>query len=431
MKILIIGSGGREHALSLSFHRNGHQTYCLPGNTGTDLISTPLPKKWETLQVNQHQKVADFVKAEGIDLTVVGPEAPLAEGIVDLFTQQNLTIFGPKKHATLLESSKVWAKEFMTKYEIPTAPFYVCDDPMEALELIPDCFEQWSGIVVKPDGLTAGKGVIPCDCIDTAKEAIQFIMEEKKYGVAGSRVILEKKLVGPEVSILAFCDGKSIVPMIPSQDHKRLLDGDKGPNTGGVGAYSPLPFLTKNDIEAIHRSVIDKTLEGLKSENIDYKGVIYFGLMLTEEGPQLLEYNCRFGDPETQAILPLLKSDLGEIMLACCKGELSKANIHWSTKSACCVVMTSGGYPETFQTGHEITGLEELRIREDIICFHAGTRWSENKKIVTNGGRVLSITALGDNLESAVEKVYSAVETVHFQNAYYRKDIAHQALIKL
>ncbi len=428
MKILIIGSGGREHALVQTFHRKGHQIICLPGNSGTDQISLPKSNTWKTVSINSYDTLSSIALMEKVDLTVVGPELPLSEGIVDLFRQKNLAIFGPKQQAAKMESSKVWSKEFMTRYNIPTAPYFICETPQEALEQSKKCFTEWSGLVIKPDGLTAGKGVIPCDDLERAEEAIQIIMEDGKFGKAGHRIIVEKMLSGPEVSILAFCDGKSIVPMIPSQDHKRLLEGDRGPNTGGIGAYAPLSFLSKQNLKDIHQSIIEKTLMGLQEEEIDYKGVIYFGIMLTEEGPQLLEYNCRFGDPESQVVLPLLESDLAPIMLSCCQGKLSEETVRWSKKSACCVVMTSGGYPDHFQTGYEISGIQDISTMKDVFCFQAGTFLNEQGKVVTHGGRVLGITGLGKDLDTAVKNAYQAIDKVNFKGAYFRRDIAYQAL---
>ncbi|MFQ5729488.1 MAG: phosphoribosylamine--glycine ligase, partial [Waddliaceae bacterium] len=424
MKLLVIGSGGREHALTHTFHRQGHKVFCLPGNPGTEPICQPITREWKMVHVNQHAKLAKFTKEHRIDLTVVGPEAPLAGGIVDLFSKNGLQIFGPTQQATSLESSKVWAKNFLAKYSIPTAHFVHCSNSDETRVAIRSHFEEWKGVVIKPDGLTAGKGVVPCDTPEEAEEAVRTIMDEGQYGAAGNEVIVEEKLAGREVSILAFCDGNEMVPMIPSQDHKRLYEEGLGPNTGGVGAYTPLPFLTEKEKKIIHQEIIERTNDGLKKEGILYKGILYFGLMLTDEGPKVLEFNCRFGDPEAQVVLPLIESDLAEIMQLCCQGNLSKASIRWKQQAACCVVMVSGGYPGKFETGHEIQGLEKLQNRSDLICFHSGTTRNKSGHLTTSGGRVLGLTGLGKTLEEAIETAYSGVKEVHFNGAFFRKDIA-------
>ena len=314
----------------------------------------------------------------------------------------------------------------MAKHRIPTAQFTVCSETKDALDWLEEHFEDLGAVVIKPDGLTAGKGVTICDTLTQAKEAVKEIMVEKKYGSSGENIVIEEKLEGKEVSILAFADGNIMVPMLPSQDHKKLLDGDLGPNTGGIGAYCPLYFIDKQMSKKIEAEIIDKTRSGLNDDDIQYQGVLYFGLMLTKEGPKVLEYNCRFGDPETQAILPLLVSDLGDIMLSCLDGRLSK-KIVWKNLVACNVVMASEGYPAKFEIGHKISGLEDIKDQENIFCFHAGTKEDADGNIVTSGGRVLSITALGNNLDEAVERAYSAVKNVTFEGAYYRKDIADKA----
>lgn len=314
MKILVIGSGGREHALCHTFLRQGHEVIALPGNAGTHHLA---PRK--KIDMDKLDEIADFAEKEQVDISVVGPEAFLAKGIKDIFSERGLILFGPRKNATRLESSKCFAKQFMERHDIPTAPFEICRTATEALNIIETHFDKWKGVVLKPDGLTAGKGVMVCKTLDTAKEAVSVLFEQKRYGSASDIVVIEQLLQGPECSLLAFCDGNIMVPMIPSQDHKRLLENDAGPNTGGVGAYAPVPFVTDEMMQTITDKIMTPTNLGLQSEGIVYRGILYFGIMLTQDGPKVLEYNCRFGDPEAQVVLPLLKSDLAEIMLACCK----------------------------------------------------------------------------------------------------------------
>lgn len=428
MKILVIGSGGREHALVQTFHRQGHTVYCLPGNAGTDALTTPVSSEWKQVSVNHHHRLATFAKQHSIDLTVVGPENPLSEGIADLFKREGLALFGPPQSATRLEGSKAYAKKFMSKHRIPTARYEVCSTPEEALMVVKRRFDEWGGVVIKPDGLTAGKGVIPCVSLEEAAVAVETIMEKRKYGASGETVVIEELLKGQEISILAFCDGNTIAPMIPSQDHKRLLDGDKGPNTGGIGAYTPLPFLTPKEKDAIQELVINTTMKGLAEEHADYKGVLFFGLMLTEAGPRVLEFNCRFGDPETQVVLPLIKSDLAGVMRSCIEGTLQAEAVQWLDKAACCVVLCSGGYPESYRTGKLISGLEACGKDEHILCFHAGTRKHPSGNYFTSGGRVLAVTGIGDTLEEAVEKAYEGAGLIDFEEIYYRKDIARKAM---
>ena len=404
MKLLVIGSGGREHALVHTFHRQGHIVYCIPGNAGTQSICAAHPP----LDPHDFSSLISFVRENSIDLTIVGPEDFLAKGIANAFLKENLLLFGPVKEASLLESSKAWAKSFMNKYNIPTARFKVCNTQSEALAAI------HPNVVIKPSGLTAGKGVVCCNTVEEAKTAI--------HAICNDTIIVEEMLIGRELSLLAFSDGTSIVSMIPAQDHKRLYDCEKGPNTGGMGAYAPVPFVTDQMLQEIQTLVIDRTLEGLKQENIHYVGVIYFGLMLTKDGPKVLEYNCRFGDPETQAILPLLESDLAEIMLACCRGHLQTTPVLWKPQSSCCVVMASEGYPYACKTGLQLKGLEQ----SDAIIFHAATKKNADGQIVSSGGRVLGITGLGDTLQTAIQNAYRGVKTVVFPTSQYRTDIANQ-----
>ena len=428
MKILVLGSGGREHVLAHTFHRHGHQVYCLPGNGGTDSYCLPTDPKWKKIHLDQHELLLSFVRKHAVDLVVVGPEAPLEKGIVDFFESHSVKIFGPTKLGAKLESSKARAKAFMDKHHIPTADSVTCNSSEEALDAIHRLFPKWKGMVIKPDGLTAGKGVTLCTTLQQANTAIDLIMEVGKYGLAGNRIVIEEMLTGPEVSILAFSDGKTMIPMIPSQDHKKLSDGDQGPNTGGVGAYAPLPFLKEKDLRSIHKEIIEKTNQGLKKEQINYKGILYFGVMLTKKGPKVLEFNCRFGDPEAQVILPLLDSDLAHIMLSCIEGQLDQEPpLKWKNQSACCVVIYSQGYPGEYQSGHPISGIEEILLKPELEVYHAGTKINNTNQLVTSGGRVLTVTALGNSLTECVQKAYQGVDLIDFDGATFRRDIAQQA----
>ncbi len=426
MKILVLGNGGREHALVHAFKQHGHVVYCLPGNAGTTLLCQPTPHQ---VNVRDFTTLAAFAKAYAIDLTVVGQEQFLADGLADFFAAEGLTLFGPKRQAAQMESSKVWAKAFMTRHEIPTASHVACfsyDEAADALSRL----SHWDGIVVKCGGLTGGKGVTVCSTSEEALDTIHKFMRENRYGLAGHAIVLEERLEGREISLLAFADGKRMIPMVPSQDHKRLYDEDRGPNTGGIGAYAPVSFVTGKIMHQIKDEIIDRTQAGLDKEGIAYQGVIYFGLMLTKTGPKLLEYNCRFGDPEAQVVLPLLKSDPAEIMLACTQGKLEAKEIAWTMQSACCVVMASGGYPENFQTGYEIKGLDQIKNASRCRVFHAGTAFDAEGKFVTAGGRVLGITGIADNLETAAAIAYENVGKILFNDAHFRSDIAAQALPK-
>lgn len=419
MKVLILGSGGREHALSHVFCKQGHQVYCLPGNPGTEEICCQISM--------QNAAPLEVAKALGIDLTVVGPETLLEQGIKDLFASQNKLLFGPTKRAAQLESSKAWAKELMAKYAIPTARFKICHNSKQAYDTAKVYFKEWNGLVIKPSGLTAGKGVAVCTSIEEAMGAIHEIMDRSSYGHAGNEVVIEERLCGKEVSLLAFCDGNRMFPMIPSQDHKRLYNGDCGPNTGGVGAYAPVPFVNQTVKHVINSEIVERTNLALQKENILYQGILYFGIMLTDTGPKVLEYNCRFGDPETQAILPLLSSDLGDIMLACLKGNLKENELHWSNQAACCVVMTSSSYPQKSAASGEILGLNNAKESANCLVFHASTTRSPEGNIHAAGGRVLGITGLGNTLKEAITEAYKAVNKIKFKGAHYRTDIAQQA----
>jgi phosphoribosylamine--glycine ligase len=421
MRVLVVGSGGREHTLiwKLKQSPDVEAIYAAPGNGGISEIA-------ECINIGAHNmlELIYFAKSNQIDLTIVGPEDPLAVGIVDRFQDNDLKIFGPTRSAARIESSKSFAKELMKKYNIPTASFEIFEDSESALNYIK---ENGAPIVVKADGLAAGKGVIPCRTEKEAEEAVKQIMVDKNFGDAGNKVILEEFLDGEEASILAFSDGSTVIPMASSQDHKRVFEGDRGPNTGGMGAYSPAPVVTEELENDIYCSILVPTIEGLKASGIDYKGILYAGLMITDEGPKVIEYNCRFGDPELQVVLPRLKTDLVKPIQACIDGTLDKVKLDWDSRAAVCVVMASGGYPGSYETGRLIKGLDRTSRMEDINVFHAGTK-REGAEYFTSGGRVLGVTALGNDIPSAIDLTYSAVDEIYFENVYYRNDIGHRAL---
>ncbi len=421
MKVLVIGSGGREHTLIWKINQSPKvsQIYCAPGNAGISQLA-----KCIDINADNIEELVDFAKKEKIDLTVVGPELPLSKGIVNEFNRWGLKIFGPSQEAAEIESSKVFSKYLMKKYNIPTANYEVFQNSEEALDYIK---QQTFPLVIKADGLAAGKGVFIVKNLDQAGDALDILMEEKKFGEAGRQIVVEEFLEGEEVSILAFCDGKAIVPMISSQDHKKIFDNDQGPNTGGMGAYSPVPFYTTEIKEKVCREILKPTVKGLRNEGKEYKGVLYAGLILTKEGPKVLEFNARFGDPETQVVLPGLKTDLLDILNAVIEGTLDKINIEWEDNSAVCVVVASGGYPGKYQKGKPISGLEKLKKMKNIIAFHAGTKF-QDRRIVTSGGRVLGITAWGDTISKAKGKAYEGAEKIYFEDMYYRKDIAAKAI---
>lgn len=421
MKVLVIGSGGREHTLIWKINQSPKvsQIYCAPGNAGISRLA-----KCIDINADNIEELVDFAKKEKIDLTVVGPELPLSKGIVNEFNRWGLKIFGPSQEAAEIESSKVFSKYLMKKYNIPTANYEVFQNSEEALDYIK---QQTFPLVIKADGLAAGKGVFIVKNLDQAGDALDILMEEKKFGEAGRQIVVEEFLEGEEVSILAFCDGKAVVPMISSQDHKKIFDNDQGPNTGGMGAYSPVPFYTTEIKEKVCREILKPTVKGLRNEGKEYKGVLYAGLILTKEGPKVLEFNARFGDPETQVVLPGLKTDLLAILNAVIEGTLHEINIEWKNNSAVCVVVASGGYPGKYQKDKVISGLERLKKMEDVIAFHAGTKFQDGK-IVTSGGRILGITAWGDTISKAKGKAYEGVEKIYFEDMYYRKDIAAKAI---
>ncbi|GAB6182387.1 phosphoribosylamine--glycine ligase [Thermodesulfovibrio hydrogeniphilus] len=417
MKILVIGSGGREHAIcwKLAQSRVIDKIYCVPGNAGIAEIAECVE-----IESGDYSALVDFVKYEWIDLTVVGPEEPLARGIVDIFEKEGRRIIGPNKAAAQIESSKVFAKDFMKRHNIPTADYKVFTSLAHAEEYIR---LKGTPIVIKADGLAAGKGVFVCHNYDDAIEALKLIMKEKVFGSAGERVVIEECLQGVEVSYLVFTDGKNIVPMVTSKDHKRLLDNDDGPNTGGMGTFSPNPTVTPELEREILEKVIKPTIKGLKQEGITYKGILYAGLMIVDNKPYVLEFNCRFGDPETQVILPRLETDLVDIFMAIADQKLNKIDVQWKKESSLCVILASEGYPGKYKKGLPISGLEMIKGLKDVIVFHAGTKFDEEGRIVTSGGRVLGVTALGNDIHDARQRAYSAINFINFEGMQYRKDI--------
>ena len=423
MRILLIGGGGREHALAWKLVQSPkvEKLYAAPGNPGMALL-----QKCEciNLNVDDLEGVADYAEEKSIDLTVVGPEAPLVAGLADVFKRRGLPVFGPSKAAAQLEGSKAFSKELMAKYNIPTAFFKICEDIETAKAYVE---EKGAPIVVKADGLAAGKGVVVAMTKAEALEAIDEMMGDHKFGAAGARLVLEEYMEGEEASLLAFTDGKTVVPMIAAQDHKRVFDGDEGPNTGGMGTYAPAPVMT--DILRLKATelILKPVVAAMAKEGTPYQGCLYAGLMIKGDSVKVVEFNCRFGDPETQVVLPLLDGDLAEIMLACATGTLDKAEVAWHDKAAVCVVMASGGYPESYEKGKEITGLAAAEEDKDVVVFHAGTKEAEGK-IVTSGGRVLGVTAVDANIKAARDRAYAAVEKIAFEKNFYRKDIAWRAL---
>lgn len=415
MKVMVVGGGGREHALVWKIAQSPRveEIFCTPGNAGIKKIARCVDISAEDIKA-----LADFAEKKSIDLTVVGPEAPLVEGIVDEFEARGLKAFGPNKAASQIEGSKVFAKNLMEKYNIPTAAFRVFDNSIDAINYID---KMDAPLVVKAEGLAAGKGVVVAKDKDAAVSAVKSIMEQRIFGKAGARVVIEEYLEGPEVTVLSFCDGKIAVPMVSSRDHKRVFDNDEGPNTGGMGAISPAPAYSMELAEVVEKEIIQKTVEAMAAEGIPFKGVLYTGLMLTKKGPRVLEYNCRFGDPETQVVLPRLKTDLIDIMEACIDGNLEKVMIEWKEEKAVCVVLASGGYPGPYEKGKVIKGLSEAEA-EGALVFHAGTA-EKNGKIITAGGRVLGVTALGDTEDKARQEAYNAISKISFEDMHYRKDI--------
>lgn len=414
MKVLVVGGGGREHAILWKLNQSPRidRLYCAPGNGGISDIAECVP-----IGAMDIAGIIDFSRKEKMDMVVVAPDDPLAAGMVDALEKDGIRAFGPRKNAAVLEASKVFAKRLMKKYNIPTAEYEVFDDSKAAVEYVKSAKLP---LVVKADGLALGKGVLICSTVDEAMDAVISIMEDKKFGEAGQRIVVEEFLTGPEVSVLAFTDGKTIIPMVSSQDHKRAYDNDQGPNTGGMGTFSPSRYYTDELQDICMKTIFVPTVNAMNLEGRPFKGVLYFGLMLTKDGPKVLEYNARFGDPETQVVLPRLENDLLEVFEAVIDEKLDTIKLSWKQNAAVCVVMASGGYPGSYAKGYEIKGLDS--VDEDIIVFHAGTK-KENGKYYTNGGRVLGVTAQAENIEKAREKAYGAVSCISFRDAHYRRDI--------
>ncbi len=425
MNVLIIGSGGREHALAWKLKQSSKVTelFCAPGNAGISLLARPV-----ALKIDDIDGLFQFAKKKKIDLTVVGPEVPLVKGIVDLFEKNGLRIFGPGKFAAQLEGSKVFAKHFMVKYGVPTAAFKTFGRGKinEAQHYI---IKHPVPLVLKADGLAAGKGAVVCSSTGEALNTLQDFFAKNIFGDAGNSIVVEEFMKGEEASVFVLSDGTSYKILQPAQDHKQILDGDRGKNTGGMGAYAPAPVVTKALLQRIQKEIIEPTLEGMRSEGKPYKGCLYVGVMVTSEGPKVVEFNCRLGDPEAQVVLPLIESDLFDILFACASGTLRSVELHHHTAAAVCVVMASRGYPDKYETGKPILGLDTVRPEDGVVVFHAGTTMSDGK-IVTSGGRVLGVTAIGygDDLEGTVNTAYSAVKQISFDGAYYRSDIGRKGI---
>lgn len=423
MKVLVIGSGGREHTLVWKLFQSEKvdKIYVAPGNDGMLELAERVD-----IAADDIDSLANWAKENKIDLTVVGPEISLVRGVVDEFEKRDLKIFGPDKIAAQIEGSKVFAKDLLRKYKIPTAEYEVFTEPQEALNYLE---EAKYPLVVKAEGLAAGKGVIIATEKEVAKAAVEKIMAKRVFGDAGDRIVIEDFLDGEEVSVLAVTDGESIVPLCPAQDHKAVFDGDEGPNTGGMGAYSPTSFFTEEMMAQVEKNILKPTLKAFQTEGIKYKGVLYAGLILTDTGPKVLEFNARFGDPETQVIIPRLKTDLVDLMELVIEERLNEVKLEWDKRAALCVVLASGGYPIDYQKGYVINGLEDLNKYDNVFVFHAGTR-KEGQDFVTDGGRVLGITVLAEDMFDAVNLVYECVETVDFEDMHYRSDIGCKVINK-
>jgi phosphoribosylamine--glycine ligase len=423
MKVLVVGGGGREHALVWKIAQSPKvsKVYCAPGNAGISQQATIV-----SIKANDLKGLLEFAYREKINLTVVGPEEPLTKGIVDLFKSKGLPIFGPSQKAAEIEGSKAFAKEMMRKYHIPTAAYEIFEDRTEAIKYI---HRHDAPIVVKADGLAAGKGVLICKTVEEAIQSVEKIMVEKIFGEAGNRVVIEECLMGEEASFIAFTDGKTILPMASSQDHKPIFDGDKGPNTGGMGAYSPAPVVTDWIHERIMEEILKPIIKGMAKEDRPYQGVLYAGIMICDGIPKVLEFNARFGDPETQPVLMRTKGDIVPILEACMRGNLSQYEIEWENRPSVCVVMASRGYPGDYEKGKVIEGLDEISQMEDVFVFHAGTAFKD-EQMVTNGGRVLGVTGLGKDIPKAIERTYQAVKKISWDGVHYRTDIGQKALCR-
>lgn len=423
MRILVVGGGGREHALAwkLAASPRVERLYCAPGNPGIGRLAECV-----AIDVKDNAALLQFAKEKQIDLTVVGPELPLANGIVDLFAANGLKIFGPSQAAAQIEGSKAFAKNLMKKYNIPTAGFAIFGEAEAAKEYIRS---QGAPVVVKADGLAAGKGVVVAATEDEALAAVDMIMCDQAFGEAGARVVVEECMQGEEASLLTFTDGYTIVPMVSAQDHKRVFDGDKGPNTGGMGAYAPAPVLTPALLDQVMKEILQPTVDAMRQEGVIYRGCLYAGLMMTVQGPKVVEFNARFGDPETQVVLPLLDSDLVTVLEACADGRLAETEVKWKDEAAVCVVLAAGGYPGDYPKGDAISGLEQAEA-EGAVVFHAGTALKQ-EQVVTNGGRVLGVTAMDRDVLKAIDKAYAAIGKISFAGMHYRKDIAHRVVARM
>ena len=419
MKILIVGGGGREHAIAWKLAKSPkvEKMYCAPGNAGIAEVAECV-----NIGVMEFDKLVAFAKEHEIDLTVVAPDDPLAAGAVDAFEAAGLRAFGPRANAAILEGSKAFSKDLMKKYGIPTAAYETFNDPEKALAYLETAKMP---IVLKADGLALGKGVLICKDLEEAKAGVKTLMMDKQFGSAGDEIVIEEFMTGREVSVLSFVDGKTIKIMTSAQDHKRAKDGDQGLNTGGMGNFSPSPFYTPQVDAFCREHIYQKTVDAMKAEGREFKGIIFFGLMLTADGPKVLEYNARFGDPETQVVLPRMKNDLVDLFEACIDGTLDQIDLEFEDNAAVCVVLASAGYPEHYEKGFEIRGLENFKDRDGYYVFHAGSKFDEQGRVVTNGGRVLGVTATGTNLKEARANAYKATEWIDFDNKYMRHDIGH------
>ncbi|MDE6990671.1 MAG: phosphoribosylamine--glycine ligase [Lachnospiraceae bacterium] len=417
MKVLIVGSGGREHAIAVSVAKSPKvdKIYCAPGNAGIGQIAECV-----AIGAMEFDRLAAFAKEKQVDLTIIGMDDPLVGGVVDVFEAEGLRVFGPRKNAAVLEGSKAFSKDLMKKYNIPTAAYENFDDADKALAYLETARFP---IVLKADGLALGKGVLICNTLDEARAGVRSIMLDRQFGTAGNRMVIEEFMTGREVSVLSYVDGRTIRTMTSAQDHKRAQDGDQGPNTGGMGTFSPSPFYTA-EVDAFCREhIYQATVDAMAAEGREFKGIIFFGLMLTPEGPRVLEYNARFGDPEAQVVLPRMKNDIIDVVDACIDGTLDEIDLQFEDNAAVCVVLASDGYPVRYDKGLEIRGLEQFDGRDGYYCFHAGTKLDENGKFVTNGGRVLGVTAKGADLREARANAYAATEWIDFDNKYMRHDI--------
>ena len=418
MKVLIVGSGGREHAIAwkVAQSKKVDKIYCAPGNAGISEVAECVP-----IGAMEFDKLVAFAKEKEIDLTVIGMDDPLVGGIVDVFEKEGLRVFGPRKNAAILEGSKAFSKDLMKKYNIPTAAYETFTDPEKALEYLETAKMP---IVLKADGLALGKGVLICQTLEEAKEGVKTLMMDKKFGSAGDEIVIEEFMTGREVSVLSFVDGNIVKIMSSAQDHKRAKDGDQGLNTGGMGNFSPSPFYTKEVDEFCKKYIYQPTVDAMKAEGRPFKGVIFFGLMLTPDGPKVLEYNARFGDPEAQVVLPRLENDIVDVFEACIDGTLDQVDLKFDNdRATVCVILASDGYPVEYKKGFPIEGLEKFKGKDDYYVFHSGTKFNENGQIVTNGGRVLGVTATGKDMKEARKKAYESTEWISFENKYMRHDI--------